>query len=101
MAFRTGPEPADAMQWFTKSQIGIWNWERWSDPEFEDLWQKALSEKDIEKRGAMYVRMQDIMENTGAYVWITFPAAFIGCRKGLTPGYFPGGGWLPTEFQTA
>lgn len=101
MAFRTGPEPADAMQWFTKSQIGVWNWERWSDPEFEDLWQKALSEKDIEKRGAMYVRMQEIMENTGAYVWITFPAAFIGCHKGIKPGYFPGGGWLPAEFQTA
>lgn len=101
MAFRTGPEPADAMQWFTKSQIGIWNWERWSDPEFEDLWQKALSEKDVEKRGAMYVRMQDIMENTGAYVWITFPASFIGCRKGITAGYFPGGGWLPQEFKTA
>lgn len=100
IAYRTGPEPADAMQWFTKSQVGVWNWERWSDPEFEDLWSKALIEKDTAKRGAMYVRMQDIMESTGAYVWITFPAAFIGSRKGMNPGYFPGGGWLAQEFKT-
>src|SRR5262249_40946142 len=29
MAYRTGPDPADALQWFTKSQVGVWNWERW------------------------------------------------------------------------
>ena len=25
------------MQWFTTSQIGLWNWQRWSNPEFDAL----------------------------------------------------------------
>jgi len=101
IAYRTGPDPADAMQWFPSNQVGVWNWERWSDPEFDELWKKALSEKDTSKRAAMYVRMQDIMEDTGAYVWITYPAAFIGHKKSVVPAYFPGGGYLVERVKSA
>ena len=72
MRYRCSPDPADAIQWFKKDQVGVWNWERWSSPEFEDLWNKGLAETDTTKRNAIYLRMQEIMENTGAYVWITF-----------------------------
>ena len=72
MRYRCTPDPADAIQWFKKDQIGVWNWERWTTPEFETLWTKGLAETDRTKRNAIYVRMQEIMENTGAYVWITF-----------------------------
>ena len=71
MRYRTSPDPSDVMQWFVKSQIGVWNWERWTDPEFEELWTKGLAEPDNAKREPMYLRMQEIMEDTGAYVWIT------------------------------
>ena len=50
MRYRTSPDPADAIQWFVKSQVGVWNWERWSDPEYEDLWIKGLAETDTAKR---------------------------------------------------
>ncbi|MGH6930234.1 MAG: ABC transporter substrate-binding protein, partial [Dongiaceae bacterium] len=46
MEYRTQPDPSDALQWFIKDQVGIWNWERWSDPEFEELWAKGLAETD-------------------------------------------------------
>lgn len=90
MRFGGAPDPSDALQWFTKSQIGIWNWERWSDPEFETLWQAALAEPSSEKRGQMYVKMQDIMEETGAYVWLTFDPKFYGCRNSIVPQFEPG-----------
>jgi peptide/nickel transport system substrate-binding protein len=71
MEYRGQPDPSDILQWFIKDQVGIWNWERWTDPEFEDLWAKGLAETDIAARAKIYLRMQEIMENTGAYVWIT------------------------------
>ena len=91
MQFQSSPDPADAMQWFQKSQVGIWNWERWSDPEFEDLWAKGLVETDRTKRAAIYVRMQQIMENTGAYVWITFDPQFFAYKDNIVPSFEPSG----------
>ena len=70
MRFGTNPDPYEAMQWFRREQIGVWNWERWSDDGFEDLYTKALAETDAGKRNTMYLRMQEIMEDTWAYVWI-------------------------------
>jgi peptide/nickel transport system substrate-binding protein len=85
MQYRTNPDPASAIQWFVKDQVGVWNWERWSDPEFEELWIKGLAETDIEKRAAIYIRMQDIMEDTGAYIWITHAPLFYGHIETVIP----------------
>lgn len=65
------PDPGSMTQWFTKEQIGIWNWERWNNDEFNALHLAALRELDTDKRHAMYVRMQDLMEESGAYLWLT------------------------------
>lgn len=90
MQYRTSPDPADAVQWFLKDQVGVWNWERWSDPEFEELWKKGLVETDPKKRAAIYVRMQEIMEDTGAYVWLTFNPMYYLYADGIKPGFDPG-----------
>lgn len=90
MSYRTQPDPSDAVQWFVKEQIGVWNWERWSDPEFEKLWQDGLVETDPEKRARFYVRMQEIMEDTGAYVWMpNTPLVFIH-RDNIVPAFDSG-----------
>ena len=65
------PDPGSMTQWFTEEQIGVWNWERWYNEEFNELHLAALKELDTEKRDAMYVRMQDLMEESGAYLWLT------------------------------
>ena len=70
MRFGTTPDPYEAMQWFVSSQVGIWNWERWTDKEFDKLYDQGIAETDDAKRAAIYKNMQDIMEETGAYVWI-------------------------------
>jgi peptide/nickel transport system substrate-binding protein len=87
MRYRTASDPADALQWFVKDQVGVWNWERWSDPEFEDLWVKGLAELDTNKRVEIYQRMQEIMEDTGAYVWITHEATSYVHRKNFVPAF--------------
>ena len=83
------------------SLIGIWNWERWSDPEFETLWAKGLEETDRTRRAAIYVRMQEIMENTGAYVWITFDPLFYAYKDTMQPGFEPAGDPLLQAFHGA
>jgi len=90
MQYRTSPDPADAIQWFLKDQVGVWNWERWSDPEFEDLWKKGLVETDTTKRATAYVRMQEIMEDTGAYLWLTFNPMYYVHAETVKPGFDPG-----------
>jgi peptide/nickel transport system substrate-binding protein len=78
MRFGTQPDPYEATQWFVSSQVGVWNWERWTDPEFDELYQKGIAETDEEKRREIYIRMQEIMEETGAYVWINHePETFV------------------------
>ncbi|MER9978170.1 ABC transporter substrate-binding protein [Mesorhizobium sp. M0085] len=87
MQFAGEPEPSGVLQWFRKDQIGKWNWERWSDPEFEDLWSKGLVEQTVDKRAAIYVRMQEIMEDTGAYCWLTFPPSFCVSSDKVEPAF--------------
>lgn len=78
MRYGTTPDPFEATQWFVAGQVGIWNWERWTSDEYDSLFKEGISETDSAKRAAIYVRMQEIMEETGAYVWINHePEAFV------------------------
>ncbi len=101
MRFRTAPDASDAVQWFVKSQIGIWNWERWSDPEFEDLAVKMLSEADPVTRADQIVRMQEIMENTGAYVWLTHDPVNFVHRATVVPAFDTGSEYMVERFAQA
>jgi peptide/nickel transport system substrate-binding protein len=65
------PDPSWFTAWFTPDQVGQWNWERWSNAEFGELHTKALSETDPGKRATMYRRMQDLMDESAAYRFIT------------------------------
>jgi peptide/nickel transport system substrate-binding protein len=99
MRYRTSPDPSDGIQWFIKAQVGIWNWERWSDPEYEELWVKGLAETDDAKRRDIYLRMQEIMEDTGAYVWITHDPVNIIHKVGVIPDYDPGSEYMIERFK--
>ena len=87
--FSMQPDPSWASVWFTKEQIGEWNWERFPDAEYNDLHAKALREPDPQKRHAMYVRMQDIMEDSGAYVFLTHGINPILHRDHFIPALTP------------
>ena len=49
-----------------------------------------MSESDEQKRNELYLRMQDIMEDTGAYVWLAhWPSLWI-YRNHLVPSIWAG-----------
>ena len=101
MRFGSGLDPFEPMQWFVKEQIGIWNWERWSDEEFERLWTQGLEEKDPAKREQIYLRMQEIMEDTGAYVFINHEPEVFAHKASIRPSLQPDGQLNFAGFTTA
>ena len=89
--FGTGPDPSWTTAWFVCEQVGVWNWERVCNAEFEDLHNKALVELDPAVRDPMYVRMQDLMEESGSFVFTTHgPNAFLH-RDSIVPSLDPDG----------
>ena len=91
MAYLDSPDPSQMTQWYISDQVGVWNWERWSDPEYDELFAAGLAETDLEKRHDIYIRMQEIMEDTGGYVFLMFPPNGVLYREGLEPVITPNG----------
>ena len=99
MRYGDSPDPSQMAQWYVSGQVGIWNWERWSDPEFDALFQEGLVETDEAKRHDIYIRMQEIMEDTGAYVWLIHEPYGVIYRDTLTTSIRPSGwGWYVSKF---
>ncbi len=101
MRYGSGPDPYEPVQWFVRDQVGVWNWERWSSDEFEKLYAEGIAETDPEKRHRIYIRMQEIMEDTAGYVWLTHePEVFIH-RADVDARFAPSGEMLLTYFKPA
>jgi peptide/nickel transport system substrate-binding protein len=99
--FSMQPDPAFATDWFTPEQIGVWNWERWNSPEFGELNKKAKIELDVKKRAEMYARMQDLMEESGAYVFLTHGAVGVGYSDKIDPSLMPNGNPIFHSFKAS
>jgi peptide/nickel transport system substrate-binding protein len=90
--FSMAPDPYYATEWFTCEQVGKWNWERFCNKEFDRLNAEATRETDPSKRAQMYYKMQDLMEQSGCYRFITHEANPIMYRTSLMePGLRPDG----------
>jgi peptide/nickel transport system substrate-binding protein len=89
--FTMEPDPSFATEWFTPKQIGVWNWERFDSPEFGRLNEEATGVLDSDKRAAMYRRMQDLMEESGSYVFLTNGATGVLYRDHIIPALRPDG----------
>ena len=89
--FNMAPDPSWATAWFTCDQVGVWNWERWCSQEFTDLNGTALTETDDVRRDEIYRRMQTLMWESGAYVFITHGLAPSLHRDTVTPALLPDG----------
>lgn len=99
--FSMQPDPSWATAWFTSDQIGVWNWERFNSPEFDALHEEGLVELDPKKRDAIYKRAQDIMEESGCYVFLTHEVTGMMYRDTLDPGLRPNGEPVLAEFKPA
>jgi peptide/nickel transport system substrate-binding protein len=99
--FSSSADPYYATQWFTTEQVGRWNWERFSNERYDELHMAAVRETDPAKRHVMYQEMQDIMEESGAYRFITHEVNAILYRNFLKPAVRPDGIALYNHFDKA
>ncbi|EKV31855.1 dipeptide ABC transporter, periplasmic dipeptide-binding protein [Caenispirillum salinarum AK4] len=98
--FSMVPDPFYATTFFTCEQVGNWNWERFCSERFDALNREATTVQDEEKRAQMYHEMQDLMEESGAYRFLTHEGApFIYRRTVLEPATRPDGRALYRYFQ--
>jgi peptide/nickel transport system substrate-binding protein len=84
-------DPAFQMQWFTSDQVGNWNWQRWQSPEFDTLFSQGASTMDVAARNRAYLRMQQLMDESAAYIWLTHERNVFGHRAWLAPAVLPNG----------
>ena len=99
--FTMRPDPSFAARWFTPAQIGTWNWERFNSKEYAQLSDKALAELDPAKRADIYVRMQDLMEESGDYVFLTHEAVGVLWSDEIVPALRPDGTPFMPGFRRA
>ena len=99
--FSMEPDPSWATAWFTPEQIGVWNWERFNSPEFAELHAQGMVETDPAKRDEIYKKAQDLMEESGCYVFLTHEVTGVMHRDSVAPGLKPNGEPLLPDFKPA
>jgi peptide/nickel transport system substrate-binding protein len=100
-SFIGGADPYYSLVWFISDQIGQWNWERFSNEEFDRLNGQALATTDEAERDRMYQRMQDIMEESGCYRFISNGVMPQIVRNSVKPAFRPDGYAILHGFRPA
>lgn len=72
MNFAGGIDPTENLVWFRPEQIGVYNWSFFDSKEFEDEYQQGLVEQDDAKRKQIFNHMEDLMEQSGCFIFICF-----------------------------
>ncbi|MBF9029752.1 twin-arginine translocation signal domain-containing protein [Rhodobacterales bacterium HKCCE3408] len=99
--FSMEPDPSWATVWFTPEQVGVWNWERFDNAEYAELHRQGLVTLDPAERDVIYKRMQDIMDESGQYVFLTHEVTGILHRDTVSPALKPNGEPLLGGFTPA
>jgi peptide/nickel transport system substrate-binding protein len=94
-------DPYYSLTWFTSAQLGIWNWERFDNGEFNRLNDQALAITDASERHRMYQRMQDLMEESGCYRFITNGVMPQIYRNTIEPAFRADGYVMVREIRSA
>ncbi len=98
-SFVGGADPYYSLVWFVSEQMGRWNWERFSNEEFDLLNDKAIATTVQVERDTFYRRMQDIMEDSGCYRFVTNGVMPQIIRNTIQPAFQPDGYALLRDFQ--
>ncbi len=96
--FSAKMDPSFTSQWFVSDQVGVWNWQRWANPEFDKLHVLADSTNDTAERAKAVIRMQQLMDDSAAFVWLTHGASIFAARKWVQPAILPNGTDWQFEF---
>lgn len=95
-------DPSFQTQWFLSSQVGLWNWQRWKNAEFDKLHQEGLATTDADKRNRIYIDMQKLLDESASCLWITHGRNFFIHADWLKPSLLPNGmNWQFEYFSEA
>lgn len=102
LTYSSAPDPAWFTMWFTSDQVGVWNWMRWSNPEYDALHKEGLATLDPEKRAPIYIKMQKLWDEAVHSVWIRHDSQVYAHTKKIVPAMFPAEGVpMLREFKPA
>ncbi len=99
MNFAGGIDPTENLVWFRPDQIGVYNWSFFDSKEFEDLYQKGVVEQDDAKRRMIFNTMEDLMEDSGGFIFICFEPYLAIHHDNLQPVILADGHPNPTMFK--
>jgi peptide/nickel transport system substrate-binding protein len=98
-SFVGGADPYYSVTWFISKQMGHWNWERFANEEFDQLNDRALATNDVAERDQIYQRMQNLMEESGCYRFISNGVMPQIIRNTIKPTFSPDGYPMLRNFQ--
>jgi peptide/nickel transport system substrate-binding protein len=100
--FKGKADPSFYTQWFTSAQVGEWNWQRWRSAEYDALHEQAASTLDAQERARAFVRMQQLMDESAAFIWLTHDSLVFAAQAWLRPAVLPNGNdWQLAHFAEA
>jgi len=91
LRFNAVVDPNFNTRFFQTDQIGDWNWQRWSSPEYDALHKASSANMDHDQRMAQIRDMQKIMDQSAAFVWLTNEVVSYGHSKAIVPAIMPNG----------
>jgi len=89
--FSAKMDPSFTSQWFVSEQVGVWNWQRWANPEYDSLHKLAASTVDEAERAKAMVRAQQLMDESAAFIWLTYDSNVFGAAAWAKPAILPNG----------
>jgi peptide/nickel transport system substrate-binding protein len=99
MDFAGGVDPSENLVWFRPDQIGAYNWSGFDSAEFESDYKKLVEEVDEAKRIQLSQRMEDLMEESGCFVFICHQPLVVIHKNNFEPVIYPDGHPNPVLFK--
>ncbi|MHB8505241.1 MAG: ABC transporter substrate-binding protein, partial [Acidimicrobiales bacterium] len=65
------PDPFYQFEWFTCSQIGVWNYASWCNQTYSSDETKIATTTDTAQRDAIAIEMQKLIDDDCSYVWLS------------------------------
>jgi peptide/nickel transport system substrate-binding protein len=81
--FGGAPDPYYQFEWFTCSQIGVWNYASWCDRQYTALETKLGTTTDVATREAISIEMQRLIDNAASFIWISTAIGFAASKSSI------------------
>jgi len=77
------PDPYYQFEWFTCSQIGVWNYASWCNKEYSALLPKLGSTSAVAERDAISIEMQRLIDEDVSYIWISSAIGYAASKSNV------------------